>query len=169
MNLPLELHGAPGSPYSRKMRAVLRFRRIPHRWVVQGMPGQGRTPPVPVALIPVLVYRGEGGASDEAMIDSTFQIRRLEREFSERSIVPTDPALAYLDALVEDFGDEWLTKAMFHYRWAYEADIVNAAAILPLWRRVDVADADIAPFQKMIAERQVGRLGVVGSNETTGP
>ncbi len=72
-----------------------------------------------------------------------------------------------LDLLLEDYGDEWLTKAMFHYRWAYDADIKKAASILPLWSRINVPDAKIDPIRKMIAERQISRLGVVGSNEIT--
>jgi len=125
----LKLVGAYGSPYSRKMRAVLRYRRIPFRWVLGVAPGAKDIPPVPVALIPVLVFPGAGGAAASAMIDSTFQIRRLEESHAGRSIVPPDPALAFLDALVEDYADEWLTKAMFHYRWAYAADAAKASRV----------------------------------------
>src|SRR6059058_2410376 len=113
MQLPLKLAGGFGSPYSRKMRAVLRFRRIPFRWIMRGSTADVGIPPVPVALIPVLVFPGETGAYDDAMIDSTFQIRRLETMFNERSIVPADPAIAFLQELIEDYADEWLTKAMF--------------------------------------------------------
>ena len=68
------------------------------------------------------------------MIDSSPIIRRLEVEHAGRSVIPADPAMAFLDELIEDYADEWLTKAMFHYRWAYQDDIDKAAQILPLWR-----------------------------------
>ena len=103
------------------------------------------------------------------MIDSTFQIRRLEELYGERSVIPTDPALAFLDALVEDYADEWLTKCMFHYRWAFDADAQKAVEVLPRWSDVTLADEVVANLSKRFGERQIGRLGVVGSNETTGP
>ena len=77
--------------------------------------------------------------------------------------------MAFLDGLLEDYGDEWLTKAMFHYRWAYQADIDKAAAILPRWGRVTQPEESVVSFSKMIAARQIERLWVVGSNEKTGP
>jgi glutathione S-transferase len=166
---PLLLVGGYGSPYSRKMRAVLRYRRIPFRWILRGSRWDVGIPDVPVALIPVLVFPGRDGAADEAMIDSTPQIRRLEALQAERGLIPPDPALAFLDALIEDYGDEWLTKAMFHYRWTYAPDIEKARRILPLERDVALHGEAFERFAHAIGERQIERLGVVGSNETTRP
>jgi glutathione S-transferase len=166
---PLKLVGAFGSPYSRKMRAVLRYRRIAFRWIMRGSAADGGIPAVPVALIPVLVFPGEQGKPDEAMIDSTFQIQRLEKLFPERSLTPPDPALAFLHAMIEDYGDEWLTKPMFHYRWKYPADIRKASHLLPLDRDPNLDRAALEKFSRLIAERQIGRLGVVGSNDVTTP
>ncbi len=166
---PLRIAGAPGSPYSRKLRAVLRYRRVPHHWVVRGSHADASTPETAVALMPVLVFPGADGAPDEAAIDSTPLIRRLEAMQAGRSVVPADPVLAFIDALVEDYADEWLTKAMFHYRWAYAADIDKAGKVLPLWRGTNTPDDVIEKFSKMISQRQIDRLWVVGSNETTGP
>ena len=157
--------GAPGSPYSRKLRAVLRYRKIAYTWAQMGSPEARALPRARVELLPQLVFPG----AREALTDSSPLIRRLEAEYSGRSVIPDDPALAFLDALLEDYADEWLTKAMFHYRWAYAPDIAQAAAILPRWRKIDEAEDAALAAGKLFAERQIGRLGVVGSNATTGP
>ena len=82
---------------------------------------------------------------------------------------PADPALALIDALLEDYSDEWLTKAMFHYRWAFAADARNAGRLLPNWGGERLSDEMLATRAAFISERQIGRLRYVGSNEITGP
>jgi glutathione S-transferase len=148
---------------------VLRFRRIPHLWILRGSKDEGEVPEIPVRLMPVLVFPGPEGLYDEAALDSTPLIRRLEREHTGRSVIPPDPVLAFLDALLEDYADEWLTKCMFHYRWAFAADVDFAARVLPRTGAIDKSEAEIAPRAKLVSERQVGRLGVVGSNPITAP
>jgi glutathione S-transferase len=163
---PLRIVGVPASPYSRKLRAVLRYRRIPHAWVLQGSPEARQLPQPRVALLPQLILPGPDGAP-EAAIDSTPLIRRLEDLYAGREVIPPDPAMAFVDALLEDYGDEWLTKAMFHYRWAFAPDIARAAAILPRWSRTNHSESQAVALGKLFSERQIGRLSVVGSNATT--
>jgi glutathione S-transferase len=164
----IALTGAPGSPYTRKMLAVLRYRRIPYRFLPPASPELQRLPRPKVQLLPTFFLPGPSGEL-EAVVDSSPIIRRLEDERSGRSAIPTDPATAFLDELIEDYADEWLTKAMFHYRWAYQADIDQAARILPCWRGYSTGDEVLAERSKAFAERQVGRLFVVGSNAVTAP
>jgi glutathione S-transferase len=164
----LRIVGMPGSPYSRKLRAVLRYRRIPHIWLTHGSPETATLPHARVRVIPQLIVRRADGTL-EAQADSTPLIRMLEARYPERSVIPPDAALAFIDALLEDYADEWLTKAMFHYRWAYAEDAAKAAAVLPWWVRTDQVHADVVAQGEMFAARQVGRLGVVGSNEITAP
>jgi glutathione S-transferase len=164
----LRIVGAPGSPYSRKMRAVLRYRRIPHAWIHHGSPESRTLPAARVQLLPQLVFTGADGVL-AAHTDSTPLIRLLETRHSGRSVIPPDGAMAFLDALLEDYADEWLTKAMFHYRWAFADDVANGAAILPRWFRTDQPEDAAVAAGAMFAERQVGRLGVVGSNPVTAP
>jgi glutathione S-transferase len=165
---PLRIVGVPGSPYSRKLRAVLRYRRIPHAWSTQGAPETRALPPPRVALLPQLFVTAADG-SLEARIDSTPLIRDLEKLFPGRAVIPRDPALAFLDALLEDYADEWLTKAMFHYRWAFADDIAKAAAILPRWFRNNQDEGAAVAAGRQFADRQIGRLGVVGSTAATAP
>ena len=168
MTEPVALSGAPGSPYTRKMLAVLRYRRIPYRFLIVSNPAIAGLPRAKVPLLPTFYLPGTDGAL-EAVTDSTPLIRRFEGEYAGRSLIPGNPALAFLDALIEDYADEWLTKAMFHYRWAYATDIAKASAILPCWRGLSVPDGDLAERGRAVAERQIGRLRYVGSNTVTGP
>jgi len=162
----LPVKGSPGSPYTRKMLAVLRYRRIPYRYIQGGHGVEDDLPQPKVQLIPIFYFPdGHGGLSAE--VDSSPIIRRLEDEYPGRSIIPDDPAMAFIDALLEDYGDEWLTKAMFHYRWYYDADIDMAGGILPHYGNLSMPDEQLKAMKKMISERQIGRLYVVGSNDTT--
>ncbi len=168
LSTPLTLSGAPGSPYTRKMLAVLRYRHIPYKvlWGLQEPPED--LPKPKVHLLPTFYLPNENGDL-EAVVDSSPLIRRFEDAFEGRSIIPPDAGLAFLDHILEDYGDEWLTKAMFHYRWHYEADIDQAGSVLPRWRGITASESDIAAAKKFFSERQISRLYVVGSNDTTAP
>ncbi|MEO1029613.1 MAG: glutathione S-transferase C-terminal domain-containing protein, partial [Pseudomonadota bacterium] len=84
-----------------------------------------------------------------------------------RSVIPADPVLRFLNELIEDYADEWLTKCMFHFRWAHQADAENAGPLLVYWG-MNTAPADVADqFAAEFSRRQIERLYVVGSNEVT--
>ena len=168
---PITLIGAPPSPYTRKMIALMRYRHIDYR-IVWGDPAgilaeMGVTKPK-VALLPTYVLPDEAGEL-RAVCDSTPIIRRLEAEHKGRSVIPADPAMAFIDYLLEDFADEWGTKYMFHYRWHFEADADNAGTLLPLFQKINLPTDTFNQFKPYITERQVGRLHVVGSSDVTAP
>ncbi|WP_374126372.1 glutathione S-transferase N-terminal domain-containing protein [Sphingomonas sp. 28-62-11] len=163
--LPILIAGSPGSPYTRKMLAVLRYRRLPYRFV-HASKVRDKLPAPKVALLPTFYFPDETGAL-APMTDSSPIIRRLEREHAGRSVIPADPALALIDALIEDYGDEWLTKAMFHYRWSFADDIAKSATVLPNWFGKPLTDAELKAMGDNFAARQIGRLGYVGSNSVT--
>jgi len=165
---PLVLAGQYGSPYTLKMRAVLRYRQIPFRWMLRDSKWDDLPAP-PVPIIPVIAYPGADGGYGEITVDSSPQIMRLEREFPQRSVVPPDPALAFIDMLIEDFADEWLTKAMYHYRWAYEADIDKAGKLLPISRNLQMSSDQGQQMYEFITQRQIGRRELVGSTELNTP
>ncbi|WP_321489893.1 glutathione S-transferase family protein [uncultured Hyphomonas sp.] len=163
----LKLMGAPGSPYTRKMLALLRYRRIPYAILWGGHQNPPPDLPQPkVKLLPTFYFQGANG-DFEAVVDSTPITRRLEQEYAGRSVIPESPALAFLNELIEDYADEWLTKAMFHYRWYFEADRDNAGPLLVYWSLPTLAAPDAQKMADMFSKRQTERLYVVGSNDVT--
>lgn len=162
---PYVLHGINPSPYSVKMRAILRYRRLPFVWTGTGNPRdaalKANLPPV----IPVLVF-----PDGRVMNDSTPLAWALEREHpGQRSIVPDDPVQAWLSDLLEDFGDEWVTKMMFHYRWYYAADRAFAQDWVVTSRDPVMPAAERRMAKQAFNDRQVGRMAMVGCTEQNRP
>jgi glutathione S-transferase len=164
---PLELMGAPGSPYTRKMVGLLRYRRIPYQ--VSWTAGRPPKPGYPMPKVPLLptFYFPDGEGAIVAVTDSTPITRRLESAYAERSVIPSDPVLSFLNALIEDYADEWLTKAMFHFRWAHKADYDNAGPLLIYWSQNKMDAGSAMQLSDSISKRQFDRLYVVGSNAVT--
>ena len=166
MTTPYRIFGLELSPYSVKVRSYFRYKRIPHEWVVRNLGNMAefqrhaKLPLIPLVLAP----------DGSALQDSTPILETLEARFPEPSIHPPEPAAAFVSALLEEYGDEWGNKPMFHYRWWYEADQVSAAERIARWNLSDGSDVDETAVRKMAAairERMVPRLSFVGSSAAT--
>jgi glutathione S-transferase len=158
------INGALGSPYSLKMRAILRYRRLPHIWVHGAATHGVAASKVKAPIIPVIEFP-DGSFHN----DSTPMIYDLEARHSERSIIPTDPARAFLAHLIEDFADEWMTKAMFGYRWLRVVDQEQASE----WLAFDAfkgggLNASLG-YAEQFRSRQVSRMAIVGCTQENFP
>ena len=149
--------GSEESPYSVKVRAYFRYKGIPHQWrgrreAADLFAKHARLPLVPLVVTPA----GKG------IQDSTPIIDAMEAEFPEPSVHPAGVA-GFVSALLEEFGDEWGNKWMFHMRWAREVDQVAVS------RRFAAEAEDVETAAKAIRERMVPRVWFVGANDVTAP
>lgn len=158
------LYGALASPYSMKMRAILRYRRIVHVWSHGRIAQEMASTKVRAPVIPVLEYPDGSFAND-----TTPLIYDLEKRHAERSIIPEDEGYAFLAHLLEDFADEWLTKAMFGYRWLEEVDQVQMSQWLAFDAFKGGGQVHIDRFSSGFRERQVGRMALVGCTRENFP
>lgn len=166
----LQVFGSTPSPYTQKLLSLLRYKHIPYD--IHWGDAKGRLkvldiePPKPV-LLPIVLLEDEEKKL-VATTDSTPIIRRLENVYPNRQVIPEDQALSFINYILEDFADEFLTKFMFHYRWHYEADADKAGTILPLIEfSQTLPKEELAELKSFITQRQSERLWVVGSSDST--
>ncbi len=155
------IFGSELSPYSVKVRSYFRYRGLPHEWIPRSPAVQAefqkyaKLPLVPLVVTP----------QEEGLQDSTPIMERLEA--SQPSLKPDDATLAFLSALIEEYGDEWGNKWMFHYRWRYQPDAWSTAERIAQQMMGAQGTLAVAQGRAAVAERMTGRLGFVGSNAKT--
>ncbi len=159
------IYGSELSPYSVKVRSFFRFKGIEHTWIPRSPAVQAefqkyaKLPLVPLVVTP----------EDKGLQDSTPILEGIEAVHKEPSVVPDDPALGFVSALLEEYGDEWGNKWMFHYRWRYQPDAWATSERIAQQMMGAEGTLAVAQARAAVAERMMGRLGFVGSNDKTQP
>jgi glutathione S-transferase len=153
------------SPYSVKVRSYFRYKALPHEWIVRSVATQAEYQKYAKLPIVPLVVTPDG----EGIQDSTPILERFEAAHPEPSIFPADPVAAFVSALLEEFGDEWGNKWMFHYRWARDVDQLCSAGRIAGAMMPDASDEQHAGMTAQIRDRMVKRVWFVGSSEQTAP
>ena len=157
--------GAEMSPYSVKVRSYFRYKAIPHQWVLRNAASQAeyekhaKIPVIPLVVTP----EGTG------IQDSTPIIDQMEKLFPEPQVHPDDAVARFMSMLMEEFGDEWGNKWMFHYRWARDVDQRASAGRIARMRAPKASEDESTAFADQVRTRMTGRVWFVGSNELTAP
>jgi glutathione S-transferase len=155
--------GAEMSPYSVKVRSYFRYKGIPFRWIPRNAASQpefekyAKMPIIPLVVTP----------DDTGIQDSTPIIDQIEKLHPEPSIHPDEPVTRFISALIEEFGDEWGNKWMFHYRWAREIDQRCSAGRIARMRAPLASEEEHAALAAQVRIRMVERVWYVGSNDLT--
>ena len=158
------IFGAEMSPYSVKVRSYFRYKAIPHQWILRNAESQADYQAyAKLPIIPLVVTPQQNGIQDSTPI-----IDQLEKLFPQPSVHP-DGEAQFLSALIEEFGDEWGNKWMFHYRWAREVDQRASAGRIARMQAPNAGDEAHAALAEKIRTRMVERVWFVGSNEVTAP
>ena len=158
--------GRPESGYSMKVRSAMRYKGAPHEWIDRCLRnGKLFQAHAKVPLIP-LVFLPDG----TAVQDSTPILEMLEGVYPEPSFHPTDPGLRFLSELLEEYGDEWANKLMFHYRWGYRPDQKHRSGTLARGMLKGHPLRTLAPMLALFTvRRMVPRMAFAGANENNAP
>ena len=158
----MQLFGMEVSPYAVKVRALLRYKGIAHQWIPRSRRYESAfRAKAKLPLIPLLVI------DEEAFQDSTPILDMLEQRHPTNSISLADASMHWLSRALEEAADEWAVKPMFHYRWQYEADRINAG--LRIARASVEPGTDPAPFAGMISAHLMTRLPTLGCTDGNKP
>src|ERR1700757_336131 len=157
------IFGAEMSPYSVKVRSYFRYKVIPHQWILRNAESQAayqahaKLPIIPLVVTP----QGTG------IQDSTPIIDQVERLFPEPQVHPDDSVARFVSALIEEFGDEWGNKWMFHYRWSRDVDQISSAGRIARMQAPGMSEQEHTGFAGKIRARMADRVWFVGSNAET--
>jgi glutathione S-transferase len=158
------LYVMSNSPYSDKIRVYMRLKRLPFVEVRENLQNRetvlrartGRTM-VPVVITP----------DDQAMNDSTHITRTLETAHPEPSLRPADAGRRGFDALVEEYADEWIVRAMLASRWLHEPDAQQNRVIIAADMTCGATDVTVEVAKEVFPQGITATLPPMGATKET--
>ena len=165
----ITIFGSENSPYSKKVHSYARYKNIPHEWKTDIRRGQTQKEYQEVAKLPLVpAIRTISG---EGMQDSTPIMEYLDQQYPNAisTRLPSNE-LNFISVLLEEFGDEWANKWMFHFRWhrAIDQRIVSLRLAKEMLGNNGTEEA-LVQMSDQIRRRMSGRGFAVGSNRVTAP
>lgn len=167
MDEPIRLIGDESSYYTAKVRAYLRWKRIPFEDVVatRRVYAEHEIFRSGIRSLPVLC-----GPQDETVCDSTDIVDWLEARFPEPSAYPTGALQRLVALAIEMYADEWLFVPAMHLRWSFPA----ANRDFLLRDHGATLEPDGSPAEQRRAGETVERaarasLALIGVTDATGP
>lgn len=163
------LIGRPESGYSMKVRSALKYKDINFEWLDRFRESRLYHKHAKIQLIPLLLL-----PDGTPMQDSTPILEYLENRHPHPSLHPEDSAVRFLSELMEEYGDEWVSKLMFHYRWGYPADQQRRGASLAAgiiegsgfgWLKPLLAPVG----KRILIRRMIPRMAFAGANDNNAP
>jgi len=158
------LIGSTASPYAIKLRALMRYRKIPFDWVIMTKALRAATAHLRPMLIPVLQYP-DGSFRGE----TTALAYDLEARHQSRSVIPDDKAVAFICDLLEDLADEWAVKPLFMYRWWDSEDQAYVSRWAAEEWSTSEAEAGSAQEIEEFRKRQISRMAILGATAENKP
>lgn len=154
------LYVMSNSPYSDKIRMYLRLKRLPFVEIRENLKNReqvlrartGKTM-VPVVITP----------ADEALNDSTHITRTLEAAHPEPALRPADPGRRGLDALLEEYADEWVVRAMLASRWFHAPDAEQNRAVIATDMTCGAPEVSMAAAREMFPQGILATLPAMGA------
>jgi glutathione S-transferase len=113
-------------------------------------------------MIPILLT-----PADEALNDSTNITRRLEASLPTPALRPADPGRRGFDALLEDYADEWVVRAMLAARWLHEPDAAQNRAIIAADMTCGAPEVAMAMAQTIFPQGILATLPPMGATPET--
>ena len=162
MSSAFVIHGLTASFFTRKVTGYLDYKGL--RWRLSPSVGlnldaraAGWNGGIPVLVTP----------QGEMIWDSTAIILHLETRHPEPSVVPSDPTLAFLGHVIEDFSDEWLYRPAVGTRWLYPENTLCGSWDLAREAAFEVPVATTDEARTLVSDAMIAclpRLGVTAQN-----
>lgn len=159
------VHGSKRSYFTAKVENILRYLQVPYEFVEKQphtgseLEARAGTGAVPVLQTP----------DDWVLADSTPIARLLSDRSRHGPIVPTTPLQRAAALLLEDWLDEWLTRAAVYTRWNFDESVesmpggliaemmfgkpfhaLDASERAQMQPMLDAALEQLAPFRDMM-------------------